>query len=185
MKNNISTAMLEEILALDSDERAAILQFCKDSEAMTDEEVASITITKQGPPVLQTLQRKAVRRAKSAIRRRERKVSEVLNEQPARQHAEQPAQQPVRPVGTAPTLFAPGEPVILSSETLQRIEWATETFPREVRLALSQKIDQILYAFRRLPADEILLAQAMVHNAFSDVIGRIMSPLLIDPSPQV
>ncbi len=80
--------MLEEILALDNVEQENVLQFCKDSESMTDDEVAAIKVTKRGPKVLKTLQRRAVRSAKSAIRRRKRKVEKVTKQPIAPQPSE-------------------------------------------------------------------------------------------------
>lgn len=180
MKNNITTAMLEEILSLNDDEKAAVLQFCKDSESMTDEQVTKINVTQQGPAVLKTLQRKAVRRAKNAIRHRERKIREEKSkqEQPNPQ-PEQPEPRLIRPVGTSPTIFAPGEPVILSKEAMRCLEWADNLFPREVTSILFQKIEQLIFNFGRLlQPDENRLIQAMVYNSYTSLIDKTLSVLL-------
>lgn len=179
MKNIITTPMLEEFMSLDRDEQEKVLQFCKDSESMTDAEVVRIKVTTQGSNMLRTLQRKAVRRAKNAIRSRERKAKDLqkATTQPASRPM-QPRPQFIQPVEPLATLFEPGQLISLSNETNQRIEWATNTFPREIRLALSQKIDHIIYTFSRLPVDDIQPAQEVVYRAFSQIIDKILSRLL-------
>lgn len=175
MKNIITTPMLKEFMSLDRDEQEKVLQFCKDSESMTDAEVVRIKVTTQGSNMLRTLQRKAVRRAKNAIRSRERKAKDL---QKAPTQPTQPRPQFIQPVEPLATLFEPGQLISLSNETNQRIEWATNTFPREIRLALSQKIDHIIYTFSKLPVDDIQPAQEVVYRAFSQIIDKILSRLL-------
>ena len=146
---------------------------------MTDAEVVRIKVTTQGSNMLRTLQRKAVRRSKNAIRLRERKAKDLqkASTQPASRPM-QPRPQLIQPVEPLATLFEAGQLISLSNETNQRIEWATNTFPREIRLALSQKIDHIIYTFSRLPVDDIQPAQEVVYRAFSQIIDKILSRLL-------
>lgn len=183
MKNIITASMLEEFMSLDRDEQVKVLQFCKDSESMTYEEIASIQVDKHGPQLLRTMQRKAVSRAKNTLRRRERKVAEILDKpETAKSPQRQDKPQVMMSSCTATPRFVPVEPVAFSSETIQRIEWASDIFPDEVKRALVQSIDHIIYRFRRLPANEILPAQALVHQVFSQTIEKILSPLLAGPA---
>ncbi len=166
MKNTFTYAQVKELFGLPDGDRKQVIEYCDKIENSTEEQVLEMEIGKSAPRLLQNIHRKTRRRARSAIRRRERTVE--------KQRAKSTANQAVETHNDIPA----ADSSLLSSGARARIAWYTTNYHIDLGRVIDSYVARIIEQFNRNYPVESHRARLCLHSKLVELTTSRLDPLL-------